>query len=566
MITTATLGLRNMFATFGDWIWLPGSTSGALNVLPGGTETNTDIHLTASFSFVRDIEHMVEISTHLGETADARRYRAVLKEMKSAWHKTWYNQSKFTSRSAVPMTPGSTDRLLVTTALGCYGYSYYGKFTCGQTSNALGLVLGAAPPAELSRVVDFLVSDVESHGNHTTTGLIGWRFLLDALTTAGRDDLAWAVITQKTYPSLGFELLNKLEPATTLWEQWDAAEMDQGMNSRNHAMMGGPTSWFYLVAAGLTQPAHSIGWSSVVFAPPPQLIMQALAADTPAQFQQTNSSQGLRHVSASKQTLRGTVAIEWSLPKKPRVDGFCYSGVCMASQLHTKCAEANSTSKQYLPLHLGCENFPMNNISAITFAEWGDGRGAGNCSDNGGGSTLRNGSCGVDLKAQIAKRCVSQSRCTVMCGWTSSPTYGFSPGVDSANSGCVIVTPADGPAPFYKGATFVPFAPPHFDPCFGSPGWYNGYLSLRVAHSCGENTGTVLTVKVTVPPNSDAITRVPLLGSASALVTITEGGRAVWRDGAFVRGEVPGVESARVVSDVVEVLHGSGVYHFARRG
>jgi hypothetical protein len=539
----STLGLRNMFATFGDWIWLPGAGSGARNILPGGTETNTDIHLTASFSFVRDIEHMVAISTHLGEVTDARKYTTVLAEMKAAWHKAWYNRT-----------------------LGCYGYSYYGTFTCGQTSNALGLVLDAAPPAELPRVVDFLIADVLSHGNHTTTGLIGWRNLLDALSKAGRDDLAWAIITQKTYPSLGFELLNKLEPATTLWEQWDAVEMDQGMNSRNHAMMAGPTSWFYLVAAGLTQPEQGIGWSTVVFAPPPQLIMQALAADTRAQFQQrTNSSLGLRHVSASKQTLRGTVAIEWSLPKKPRVDGFCYSGVCVASQLHTKCAEANSTTKQYLPLHLGCNNFPMNNITTISFAEWGDGRGKGSCSSDGdGGSTLRNGSCGFDLRAQVAERCVGQSRCTVMCGWTSSTTYGYSPGVGSADSGCVIVTPADGPPPFYRGATFVPFSAPHFDPCFGRPGWYNGYLSLRLAHSCGENPGTILKIKVTVPPNSDAATRVPLLGSAPTLITITEGGRVVWSDGAFVEGGAPGVVSARVVPDVVEIHHGSGIYEFVR--
>ena len=28
-----TLGLHNMFASFGDWIWQPGATSGALNTV-----------------------------------------------------------------------------------------------------------------------------------------------------------------------------------------------------------------------------------------------------------------------------------------------------------------------------------------------------------------------------------------------------------------------------------------------------------------------------------------------------------------------------------------------------
>jgi alpha-L-rhamnosidase len=150
--------------------------------------------IQASFSFVHDLEHMAKIASAIGEGADAHRYRRLLMQMKTAWHQAWFNQS-----------------------LGCYGFDYYGTFTCGQTSNALGIVLGAAPPADASRVAEFLVADVLSHANHTTTGLIGWRNLLDALSAVGRDDLAWAVLTQKTYPSLGFEILNKLEPATTLW-------------------------------------------------------------------------------------------------------------------------------------------------------------------------------------------------------------------------------------------------------------------------------------------------------------------------------------------------------------
>ncbi len=340
----------------------------------------------------------------------------------------------------------------------------------------------------------------------------------------------------------------------------------------------GPTAWLYLVAAGLTQTEDSTGFETTVFAPPPQLIAQALTADTPSQWQSSNSSLGLRHASASKQTLRGTLAVEWSLPKEPRVNGFCYSGVCEASQLHESCAEASSLTKQYLPLHLGCPNYPMNNITSIDFAEWGDGRGAGNCSS--GARRLRNGSCAFDLKQAIAGRCVGQTRCTVMCGYTYSSSYGYSPGVGSDKSGCVITIAGDGPPPFFHGATFIQFPAPHYDPCFGTPGWYSGYLSLRLSHSCGDNRGTVLSVKVTVPPNTAAVTRLPLLGSPPSAVDITEGTgpseRQLWRSGAFVPG-VAGVATARLVlanssspragaGDIVEVIHGSGTYQFTRRG
>ena len=79
----------------------------------------------------------------------------------------------------------------------------YGTFTCTQTSNAMGLILNAMNASERPRVVSWLAADVMKHSNHTTTGLLGWRQEVDALSKHGRDDLAWALMTQKTYPSLG---------------------------------------------------------------------------------------------------------------------------------------------------------------------------------------------------------------------------------------------------------------------------------------------------------------------------------------------------------------------------
>ena len=45
------------------------------------------------------------------------------------------------------------------------------------------------------------------------------RYQLEALSENGHLDVAYALLTQKTYPSLGFEILNPLEPATTWWEE-----------------------------------------------------------------------------------------------------------------------------------------------------------------------------------------------------------------------------------------------------------------------------------------------------------------------------------------------------------
>ena len=105
----------------------------------------------------------------------------------------------------------------------------------------------------------------------------------------------------------------------------------------------------------------------------------------------------------------------------------------------------------------------------------------------------------------------------------------------------------------------------------GGTGWRcaaNGAANkLSVKAICPAQTrpGHVLTIEVAVPPNSDAVTKVPLLGADPASITVTEGGAAVWRDGAFVPG-VKGVVgvAAESEADVVAVSHGSGRYRFTR--
>ena len=77
----------------------------------------------------------------------------------------------------------------------------------------------------------------------------------------------------------------------------------------------------------------------------------------------------------------------------------------------------------------------------------------------------------------------------------------------------------------------------------------------------------MLTVEVAVPPNSDGVTKLPLLGSDPASLAVTEGGAAVWQQGKYVSG-VAGVVEAVVDSeaDVLVVSHGSGRYEFVRTG
>lgn len=55
------------------------------------------------------------------------------------------------------------------------------------------------------------------------------------LGSLGRLDVAVTTLQQRTYPSFGFMLTNEYEPATTVWELWNAHVEGPGMNSRKRA-------------------------------------------------------------------------------------------------------------------------------------------------------------------------------------------------------------------------------------------------------------------------------------------------------------------------------------------
>lgn len=75
---------------------------------------------------------------------------------------------------------------------------------------------------------------------------------MEVLSTHGRSDVALDVALQTSYPSWGYMIHNENEPATTLWELWNADTTGPSMNSRNHIMFGSVSNWFYKYLAGIT--------------------------------------------------------------------------------------------------------------------------------------------------------------------------------------------------------------------------------------------------------------------------------------------------------------------------
>ena len=80
---------------------------------------------------------------------------------------------------------------------------------------------------------------------HLSTGFVGTKDLMLVLAKIGRDDVAYRLIFNDTFPSWGFSIK---QGATSIWERWDGwtpekGFQDPGMNSFAHYSFGAVYQW-----------------------------------------------------------------------------------------------------------------------------------------------------------------------------------------------------------------------------------------------------------------------------------------------------------------------------------
>ena len=137
-----------------------------------------------------------------------------------------------------------------------------------------------------------LVRDVRTHGNGTTAGDVGYRYVLRALADGGRSDVIFDMNHQSARPGYGFQLARG---ATSLTEAWDA----NPHSSQNHFMLGQIVEWFYGDLAGLAPDPAFPGFKRVRIRPQPV--------------------PGITWVRASHESPRGHMSVAW------RWDGATFS-------------------------------------------------------------------------------------------------------------------------------------------------------------------------------------------------------------------------------------------------
>jgi alpha-L-rhamnosidase len=206
----------------GDWYDLGPRFPGEAQLTPKA--------VTATASYDQAARLVAESARVLGKASDAARYEALAGRIREAFNRAFFD------RKAATWSTGS------------------------QTALAMPLVVGLAPDGEEARVFASLVRRIEQDGGALTAGDVGFHYVVEALSRAGRGDILFAMNARDDVPGYGYQLE---KGATALTESWAAlAEV-----SNNHLMLGHLMRWFYSGLLGIDQAAGSTGYAALVLEP-----------------------------------------------------------------------------------------------------------------------------------------------------------------------------------------------------------------------------------------------------------------------------------------------------------
>ncbi|MES2475299.1 MAG: family 78 glycoside hydrolase catalytic domain [Verrucomicrobiota bacterium] len=209
-----------------------------------------------------DARLMSEMAAAIGRDSDAKKYQDRADQVKAAFQKAYLGEG---SKLAIH----------------------------NQSAYAIALFFDLIPAGQREAASAHLAYLVKENGNKMTTGFLGTRPLLPALSASGHHDLAGILMQQHEYPSWGYEVDNG---ATTIWERWDSYIKGEGvhepsMNSFSHYAFGAVCEWMFSDLAGIDRAAP--GFDKVKIAPRP--------------------TGTITHAAASMETRHGKLACSWKI-------------------------------------------------------------------------------------------------------------------------------------------------------------------------------------------------------------------------------------------------------------
>lgn len=136
-----------------------------------------------------------------------------------------------------------------------------------QCAYILALGFDLLDEAREQMAAKHLVDNIEKRGGHLSTGFVGTRDIMHVLSKIGRNDVAFKLLHNTTFPSWGFTIKNG---ATSIWERWDGwtpekGFQDPGMNSFSHYAFGAVVGWMFDQPAGIQN--RDPGFKTIIVAP-----------------------------------------------------------------------------------------------------------------------------------------------------------------------------------------------------------------------------------------------------------------------------------------------------------
>lgn len=204
-----------------DWVAPIGAENMEAN--PNSSEGCEICGTAFVYKMLLSITRIAEI---LGETEDIRTYKKACENIYKAFNEKFYNAEK---------------QIYETTFWDQKGL----RTKYRQTSNLLPLAFGMVPVENKKAVLENLVNDIIKKDYHFDTGCTGVKFVLPVLYDNGFSDIAYKVLTQKTYPSWCFWLQNGADSA---WESWETTT-----RSQDHYFLGSYDEVFFTHFAGIKE-------------------------------------------------------------------------------------------------------------------------------------------------------------------------------------------------------------------------------------------------------------------------------------------------------------------------
>ena len=232
---------------FGDWLNLGGGAKG-------------EVICTAYYAYLADI--MAQMGALIGRNDAAARYAELHRNIRQAFIDNFVDSEGRIRESS-------------------------------QTGYALAFAFSLIPEELREAAAEHYVNEIKRFDWHLATGFIGTPRLLPSLSEAGRDDVAYRLLLNTTYPSWLFQVTLG---ATTMWERWNGWTPDKGfadskMNSFNHYAFGAVGEWLYSRVAGIR--LDTPGFGRIRIEPVP--------------------GGGLTHARMTYRSIRGPITSAWKI-------------------------------------------------------------------------------------------------------------------------------------------------------------------------------------------------------------------------------------------------------------